>query len=320
MEDGQLSRVALAGAMSGFINDVVTHPLDTLRAKLQTARSSTLSTHPLAAMRSIAWATLAAEGVAGLYRGVSSVGIFSAPSYALYFGTYKAVTARIDAAWEKHSSGGTAAPAHLYFLGGLAAEATSNVLYIPYDVIKQRLQCAPPGTSENALSLALAVIKAEGPAGLYPGVLATILSYAPFSGIYFAVYEYLRRNFAKGGAGEHAHAAVLGCAVCAGSVAAAVTQPIDVIRTRIQVGVHGSQGPPSIRSVLQSILRQEGPAVLLRGTLARVLVLAPGCGLTMTLFEGFLRRLNRDRVNPVSDASSEHRCDVRTSPDRAEGT
>jgi hypothetical protein len=296
MEDNQLAAVALAGALSGVINDLVTHPLDTLRAKLQTSRSSTLSTHPLVAMRSIAAATLAAEGVAGLYRGVSSVWLFSAPAYALYFGTYKAATARIDAAWARHSGGGTAAPTHLYFLGGLAAETTSNLLYIPYDVIKQRLQCAPPGTNENALSLALAMIKAEGPAGLYPGLLATCLSYGPFSGIYFAVYEQMRRSFAPHGAGEQANAAVLGCAMSAGAVAATVTQPVDVIRTRIQVGVHSGLGPPSIRSVLQGILRYEGPAVLFRGTLARMLALAPGCGLTMVLFEGFLRRFNRGRV------------------------
>ena len=130
-----MTHVALAGAASGLINDVVTHPLDTLRAKLQTSRSATLSSNPLAALRSVAAATVSAEGVAGLFRGVSSVGLFSAPAYALYFGTYKAVAARIDAAWARRHPGATAAPAHLYFLGGLAAEAASNFLYIPYDVV-----------------------------------------------------------------------------------------------------------------------------------------------------------------------------------------
>jgi len=39
--------------------------------------------------------------------------------------------------------------------------------------------------------------------------------------------------------------------------------------------VAGAAGS-SIRDVLRDILRHEGPAVLLRGTLARVLTLAPG--------------------------------------------
>ena len=306
MVQDSLANIALAGAMSGVINDVVTHPMDTLRAKLQTARSSTLSTHPLTAMRAMAAATVATEGLAGLYRGVSSVGLFSAPAYALYFGSYKAVAARIEESWEKSS--GATAPAYMYFLAGLAAEGASNVLYIPYDAIKQRLQCAPIGTNLNALSLSIAVVRAEGILGLYPGVLATILSYGPFSGIYFAVYEGLRRMFVSDVPGVQSSGAVLGCAISAGSVAAIVTQPIDVIRTRIQVGVHNGEGPPSVPSVMRNILQKEGHAVLLRGTLARVLSLAPGCGFTMMMFEGFLRRLSRrdlaNEVGPIMPSSA----------------
>ena len=41
------------------------------------------------------------------------------------------------------------------------------------------------------------VIKNEGIPGLYRAYMATVMSFGPFSAIYFMVYEELKKKFAK---------------------------------------------------------------------------------------------------------------------------
>lgn len=72
------------------------------------------------------------------------------------------------------------------------------------------------------------------------------------------------------------------CGLAAGSVAALSTQPLDCAKTRIQVGAV----PPDARLIptMMDIWRREGGRALWRGAAARALWLAPGCGITITVF------------------------------------
>ena len=83
------------------------------------------------------------------------------------------------------------------------------------------------------------------------------------------------------------------CGMVAGAVAAAVTQPIDCVKTRFQVNSTGGSGggpPPTLWGTTAQVMR-EGRGALFRGTAARVMWLAPGSGMTMTIFEAVQRAL-----------------------------
>jgi hypothetical protein len=85
----------VAGLLAGISADAVTHPLDTVRARLQVQRlgvaGNYLSTGD--ALRRI----LREEGVRSLYRGFGAVAFFTGPAHALYFSTYEAMKTRIAA-------------------------------------------------------------------------------------------------------------------------------------------------------------------------------------------------------------------------------
>ena len=97
----------------------------------------------------------------------------------------------------------------------------------------------------------------------------------------------------------------LAAGVVAGGAGALITQPLDCVKTRIQVGrqrlsnvVDGGRsgsGSGSLRAmdVLRDILKEEGATALFRGSAARVLWLAPGCGVTIAVFESVQRFLAR---------------------------
>ena len=79
------------------------------------------------------------------------------------------------------------------------------------------------------------VIKTEGILGFYRGFLSTVAREIPFTCIQFPLYEYFKRSYAehKGRRIEPYEAALWGS--LAGGIAAAVTTPLDVCKTRIML-------------------------------------------------------------------------------------
>jgi hypothetical protein len=88
----------------------------------------------------------------------------------------------------------------------------------------------------------------------------------------------------------------VGSAAAAGSVASALTNPLDLAKVRLQVEVIGRTSSTSrgsggstrtLRSMLRHVSRHEGLRGLWRGSLARVLFHTPSTAITMALFERF---------------------------------
>jgi solute carrier family 25 protein 38 len=88
------------------------------------------------------------------------------------------------------------------------------------------------------------VSRAEGLRGLTAGLLPTLARDVPFSGLYLMFYERLKQAAAaatlmpSGGLSPQAATAEvvhLGCGLMAGVLASLVTQPADVVKTRLQL-------------------------------------------------------------------------------------
>jgi hypothetical protein len=290
---------AAAGALGGMCTDFTFLPFDTLRARLNYLQSSArLSANPLTAMRQASAQMVAAEGPFSLFRGASAVLLFCAPTYGAYFGVYKVVSTHI----ERRFGGAERTPGWAYLVGGLMAEVGALWLFLPYDVTKQRLQCAPASSRISVFGLLRQILAESGIGGLYRGGSAALATYIPFSGIYFGSYETFKRLLlraiwpadggSRGREGEGAsatamHAVHFASAVSAGTVGAWLTHPIDVIKTRIQVGdlEHSGKYERTMLGTLRNAVAQGGLRGLFRGSFARVLAIAPGCGCSMTIFE-----------------------------------
>ncbi|KAL3818054.1 hypothetical protein ACJIZ3_003959 [Penstemon smallii] len=76
---------AFAGAMAGIFVSLCLHPMDTVKTVIQSCRSDQKSLHYIG--RSI----ISERGVTGLYRGISSNLVTSAPISAIYTFTYESV-------------------------------------------------------------------------------------------------------------------------------------------------------------------------------------------------------------------------------------
>ena len=103
--------------------------------------------------------------------------------------------------------------------------------------------------------------------------LLTFATYGPFSAIYFWSYD--RFTFYMG-----QYPLVNG--TLAGAVAGVATQPVDWLKTRVQI--HADVGGSSSRIVFDAV-RDEGVSALFRGAAARAFWLGASCGITMQVYE-----------------------------------
>ena len=279
-------RSALAGAFAAGTATIAFHPLDTIKTVLQhsaTARvataSSVSSSSRSAAAAAAPSATLSAVSVRGLYRGVVPATLSMAPACAFRMGVYEVVKAPL---LRSELASSLAPPSALIALASAVSVVCSQVVRAPLDMVKTRIQSGSDASSLEALSSAW---RSGGLAGIYRGAGVLLARDVPFFSINLALYESLKASVLerRGGGGADGGSAasftmvdtVLVGAIAQG-VAAWWTNPIDLLKTRVQ------SAPPDARlrmgAALREVLAESGPSGLLRGAGMRVAWIAPqGC-------------------------------------------
>jgi len=181
----------LGSATAGIIGRIVTHPLDTAKARLQSL-SGTHYAGPL----DVLVKTFRSEGVFGLYRGFPTVIAGGTPGTIIYLCGYDIFKEHLSSALSPsnavHNNKGEEESFAVYFTAGLLAETVACLIYVPVDVIKERLQIQYRTDAvqyKGGWDALVKISKTEGPMGIYKGYGATLASFGPFSALYFVFYE-----------------------------------------------------------------------------------------------------------------------------------
>ena len=134
----------------------------------------------------------------------------------------------------------------------------------------------------------------EGFGGIYRGYMATLYSFGPFSAFYFGFYEQFKAT-AAGWHGVEVKAlpmpSVIAASALAGSGAAWLSSPLDMIKLRIQVQRRSQEAAAragkgageegftfAYRGMLDglgTVLREEGARALWKGAATRVAFMVP---------------------------------------------
>lgn len=99
----------------------------------------------------------------------------------------------------------------------------------PFDVVKQRMQL---GYYKSVTHCIRTVLKTEGLAAFYMSFPTTLMMNIPFGGVMVAVNESVKKVLNP--EGEYSISTSMIAGSIAGGVAAAVTTPLDVVKTRLQ--------------------------------------------------------------------------------------
>jgi solute carrier family 25 S-adenosylmethionine transporter 26 len=157
-------------------------------------------------------------------------------------------------------------------ISACSAEIPACLVRVPTEVLKQRMQAATGTSKPLAREVVRNIIAANGVFGLYKGFGVTIMREIPFSFIQFPLYEYIKKSIGLARGGKECSEFEAACVGSfSGGIAAALTTPLDVLKTRLMIGVD-SQGVAykSARDVFSRILQQEGWQRLFSGIAPRV--------------------------------------------------
>lgn len=242
------------------------------------------------------------EGVSSLWRGLSPTLLMAVPANVIYFTGYDYL--RSSGSSPFASLGPTLAP----LLAGSAARAIAATVISPLEMFKTRLQATSThthssGAFKETLQGITRMVSTEGPLTLWRGLELTLWRDVPFSGVYWFGYEVikdalrLRRErqsalmhndiFARASEqrkeelhGEATFADSFVAGASSGAVAAFITTPFDVGKTRRQIAhSKGVDGPGSMPKVLMEIWREGGVRSLWKGCTPRMLKVAPACAI-----------------------------------------
>ncbi|KAG5274498.1 hypothetical protein AALO_G00136980 [Alosa alosa] len=266
MDRREFTASLVAGGCAGMCVDLTLFPLDTIKTRLQSQQGF-----------------YKAGGFRGIYAGVPSAAIGSFPNAAAFFVTYESAKSLLGVAVPPHMAPVT------HMLAASLGEIVACLIRVPTEVVKQRTQACP---STNTYQVLVATLRQEGVKGLYRGYGSTVLREIPFSLVQFPLWEYLKSlwSWRQGHTLYSWQAAV--CGAFAGGIAAFVTTPLDVAKTRIMLAKAGtSTANGNIPLVLCEVWRSQGVTGLFAGSVPRITSISLGGFIFLGAYEKVRRTL-----------------------------
>ena len=215
-----------------------------------------------------------------MYAGLPSALLGSMPSAASFFVVYDGVKRELIS-----ESTPASQQAYAHMLASSLGEVAACAIRVPTEVVKQRAQAGLFGGSALlAFQDILGLRRTDGYTTmireLYRGGGVTIMRELPFTIVQFSLWEYFKSSYSERKHKAHerqqgqvtaAESALFGS--MAGAVAAGLTTPLDVLKTRIMLARKDStaslERAGAVRA-LKQIWVQEGAAGLFRGFVPRV--------------------------------------------------
>ncbi|QPC71720.1 hypothetical protein HYE68_002472 [Fusarium pseudograminearum] len=265
----------LAGALAGTTVDLSLFPLDTLKTRLQSSTGFFPS-----------------GGFSGIYRGIGSALVGSAPGAAFFFCTYESVKGLL-ADKDNTSAPGWKAPV-THMAAASAGEIAACAVRVPTEVVKQRAQAGHHGgSSAAALRAILSKYSSHGFVPmwreLYRGWGITVFREVPFTVIQFPLWEAMKswgRRRRDGREVTAAESALYGS--MAGGFSAALTTPLDVLKTRVML----SKESVSVSRIFSQIMREEGSKAFFAGLAPRVTWISIGGAIFLGSYQWAINTMN----------------------------
>ncbi|XP_072527441.1 solute carrier family 25 member 44b [Salminus brasiliensis] len=253
------------------------YPAMLIRTRLQVQRGKSLYTGTYDAFRKI----LRAEGVRGLYRGFM-VNTFTLISGQAYITTYELVRKYVS----NYSKDNTLKS----LVAGGSASLVAQSITVPIDVISQQLMMQGQGehltrfkvkpkvsgakhtvTFCQTRDIIAQIFAVDGFRGFYRGYVASLLTYIPNSAVWWPFYHFYAEQLSKLAPSDCPHLILQAMAgPLAAATASTVTNPMDVVRARVQV-----EGRTSIIETFKQLIQEEGFWGMTKGLSARIISSTP---------------------------------------------
>ncbi|XP_074593019.1 mitochondrial glutathione transporter SLC25A40-like [Brevipalpus obovatus] len=238
------------------------------------------------------------EGVTSLWSGLPPTLVMAIPGTVIYFTVYDQLRYRLNSRLDR-----TSQPLWVPMVSGAAARIFSAITISPLELVRTKMQSQKLSYLEIHQAVS-SLVKQEGIFALYRGLVPTILRDVPFSAVYWAGYELMKRRMNASLEPTFFQSFVSGAV--AGSFAAIITLPFDVVKTHRQIEIGEALFAPkdssinqkrakSTATIIKNLYQQRGLKSLFAGLSPRLIKVAPACAIMISTYEcgkSFFRRFN----------------------------
>lgn len=266
----------LAGAIAGAVSRTVTAPLDRLKVLLQA--NATSREHGI--VQSL-FEIRKEGGWTAYFRGNGTNVVKIAPETAIKFWAYELLK-------RYFCENPVSLTLFERFWTGASAGLVSQVAIYPLEIIKTRL--AVSRVSKTIWECSKIILREGGVRSFYRGLGASCVGVVPYCGIDLGIYSLLKDSYAaRFGQKEPGVLTLLGCGVISSGLAQAVSYPLAVMKTRMQVFSENQH--LSFRQCAVSIWKTDGWRGFYRGLLVNYMKVLPAVGISYSVYESVKLRL-----------------------------
>mmetsp|Transcript_12477 Transcript_12477/g.19642 ORF Transcript_12477/g.19642 Transcript_12477/m.19642 type:complete len:542 (-) Transcript_12477:30-1655(-) len=277
-----MENMGLALVASG-VSTLFMHPIDTIKCRMQVRKGAKGWTEaeivkPRGEHTLQGNVMMLHHQLSSLYSGVGANIVREGPCNALYVAVYE-VTKRTMFRSPATTAAATAWPMLAFLMAGAIGDFAGCVVAMPGEIVKRKLQTGVCKDCSQALADAVSTSAAR--ASTMGFTSALLVRDIPEGALQMALYEQWRLTVTPLLPFMDAIAVDTLLGAVAGSIAAAVTTPVDVVLTRLTTLPSGQHSQEQLDLVenMKQILKEEGWAGLWRGTGHRAAYYGPLIGL-----------------------------------------
>ena len=224
IQNNDVLKDLFCGWMGGFAGIMASHPLDTIRIRLQLQKSYKMKYFGIT---DCALKIIKFEGFLGLFKGMTPIIISQVPVDALAFSGKEYWSKQLGRFTQYSESSKS-------LIAGFIGGAFSTIISCPAELLKIRSQSNSIGKT-NYWKLTSKMVKSQGISSLYKGYLCTLIRDAPAYAVYFGIFEIGCNKLLNN---SDSLGKVLLYQLLLGSVAGVaswvITYPFDIVKTVIQ--------------------------------------------------------------------------------------
>ena len=276
-----------AGFLSGFICGVLYQPFDVIKVNMIVLPNSFhfRERSPWHNLKDICGHIHQTGGPLGFFKGTTVSVLRASLSSGIYFMILRELDAMTNK--ERHSKSGN-------FLNSAFARCAVGLLLNPLGILRTRCQLIDDREYSRFFNGMAKVFKEEKFRAFTKGSLSMFLEEFPFGGIFNLTYEYINE---KGQFRErNSKAGIFGSALVSGILAATVTHPAELVRTKIQaqkVDWHRTVKNSVILSILVDAYHKYGISGLFKGLQPRLIKKTLVTSSTFFIYELLIQKQNK---------------------------
>ena len=227
------------------------------------------------------------EGFQSFWKGLSPLLVMSVPLTVIYYTAYDKLKFMLGFRPDATSLTAAAAP----MLAGCISRTASVSVIAPLELIRTKLQSRENYRYSELFPIIRNAVRQEGILSLWRGLSPMLLRDVPFSMVYWFGFEHLKVRLLT--RMEYGPMVPFLAGSISGAFAAALTTPLDVVKTHMQVELGEkmaatgaiSLGTGSMAQVMRKVVEQHGYKGLFAGFVPRCVKVAPACAIMITSYE-----------------------------------